>query len=232
MSVRLLLFDIDGTLVDTLGAGRAALAVAMESVYGETGPIDTFDFHGRTDPAIVRGLLRAAGWSDARIDERLDETWEAYLAALDAELGRRDGSVRPCPGVERLLTALEGDERFAVGLVTGNVAGGARRKLAAAALADHFRFGAYGSDSERREDLPPIAAARAERVFGRPFDLPSAVVIGDTPEDIRCARANGARALAVSTGRHTLGELERHGPEAMLETLSDTERVIRVLADE
>jgi len=230
--LRLLLFDIDGTLVNTLGAGRAALASAMRSVYGETGPIDSFDFHGRTDPAIVRGLLRAVGWPDAEIEARFEATWETYLGALDRELAGRDGRVHTYPGVRELLDVIEGDRRFATGLVTGNMEDGAWRKLQACGLAGKFIFGAYGSDSERREDLPPLARDRAQREYGRPFDLRTAVVVGDTPEDIRCARANGTRVLAVSTGRHTVEELRDHDPDALFEDLSDTTRVIRVLADE
>ena len=230
--MRLLLFDIDGTLVNTLGAGRAALASAMRSVYGETGPIDSFDFHGRTDPAIVRGLLRAVGWPDAEIEARFEATWETYLGALDRELAGRDGRVHTYPGVRELLDVIEGDRRFATGLVTGNMEDGAWRKLQACGLAGKFIFGAYGSDSERREDLPPLARDRAQREYGRPFDLRTAVVVGDTPEDIRCARANGTRVLAVSTGRHTVEELRDHDPDALFEDLSDTTRVIRVLADE
>ena len=230
--MRLVLFDIDGTLVNTLGAGKAALESAMRSVYGETGPIDSFDFHGRTDPAIVRGLLRAAGRQDAEIEAGFEATWEAYLGVLDRELVGRDGRVHPYPGVTKLLDAIEDDARFAPGLVTGNMEGGARRKLEACGLARRFAFGAYGSDSERREDLPPIARDRAERQYGRPFGLRTAIVVGDTPEDIRCARANGTRVLAVSTGRHTVEELRDHDPDVVLEDLSNTSRVMQVLADE
>ena len=230
--MRLVLFDIDGTLVNSMGAGKAALEYAMVSVYGETGPIASFDFHGRTDPAIVRGLLRAVDWPDDEIEAGFESTWEAYLAALDRELVERDGQVRPISGVNELLGVLEGDERFAPGLVTGNMEGGARRKLGAAGLAGRFGYGAYGSDSERRDDLPPIARERAQRRYDRSFDMGMAVVVGDTPEDIRCARANGARALAVSTGRHSVEELREHGPDAVFEDLSDTFRVVRMLADE
>jgi phosphoglycolate phosphatase-like HAD superfamily hydrolase len=230
--LRLILFDIDGTLVNSLGAGKAALESAMMSVYGETGPIASFDFHGRTDPAIVRGLLRAVGWPDADIEAGFDATWGAYLAALDRELMGRDGQVRPMTGVKELLGAVDEDARFAPGLVTGNMEGGARRKLEAAGLAGRFEFGAYGSDSEWREDLPPLARERAQRRYDRSFDMKMAVVVGDTPEDIRCARANGARALAVSTGRHSVEELLAHGPDAVFENLSETSRVVKMLADE
>jgi len=230
--VRLILFDIDGTLVNSLGAGKAALESAMMSVYGETGPIASFDFHGRTDPAIVRGLLRAVGWPDADIEAGFDATWEAYLVALDRELMERDGQVCPVTGVQELLGVIEEDARFAPGLVTGNMEAGARRKLEAAGLAGRFGFGAYGSDSEWREDLPPLARERAQGIYGRLFDMGTAVVVGDTPEDIRCARANGARALAVSTGRHSIEELLEHEPDAVFENLSETSRVVKMLADE
>jgi phosphoglycolate phosphatase-like HAD superfamily hydrolase len=134
--------------------------------------------------------------------------------------------------VVALLDALDEDGRFASGLVTGNMMEGARRKLGAAGLADRFGFGAYGSDSEHRKDLPPIALARAERLHGRSFELSTAVVVGDTPEDVRCARRNGTRVLAVATGRHTPGQLRGCGADVVFETLDDTNRVMRVLADE
>ena len=230
--MRLLLFDIDGTLVNTAGAGKAALDAAMRAVYGETGPIESFDFHGKTDPAIVRGLLRAVHWPDSEIEAGFDATWRAYFEALDLELAQRDGQVHAYPGVEPLLDEVEGDGRFAAGLVTGNMEGGAWRKLEACGLTHRFGFGAFGSDSECRVDLPPIALDRAERSHGCPFDIREAVVVGDTPDDIRCARANGARVVAVSTGRHTHEELRQHEPDAVVEDLSDTSHVIRMLADE
>ena len=230
--MRLLLFDIDGTLVNTLGAGKAALEAALLQVYGEAGPIDGFDFHGQTDPAIVRGLLRQAGWADDRIEDGFPAVWAAYGSELDRELASRGDRVHTYPGVDELLADLEGDRRFAAGLVTGNLEAGARRKLAATGLGECFRFGAFGSDSERREDLPPIARERATVEYGREFRMDDAVVVGDTPDDIRCARANGARVLAVATGRHSTAELQEHAPDAVLEDLVDTSAVVRMLADE
>lgn len=226
-----LLFDVDGTLADTLGAGKAALAAAMSAVYGETGPVDSFDFHGRTDPEIVRGLLRAAGRADADVDRGLGELWPRYLERLSAELAARNGRAVALAGVLVLLDRLAADDRFACGLVTGNLEEGARLKLAAIGCAGRFGFGAYGSDAEERDALPAVALARAERRYGRTFEPGRAVVIGDTPADIRCARAAGTRVLAVATGRHSEDELTGHGPDAVFSDLSDTERVVEFFLD-
>jgi len=228
---RLLLFDIDGTLVDTLGAGRAALTRAMIEVYGETGPIEGFDFHGRTDPSIVRDLLRARGKTDPWIEARFPTLWRTYYGCLDRELAERDGRVVLFAGVRRLLDRLIADERFALGLVTGNMEESAWRKLRAAGISEVFDFGAFGSDSERRADLPPIAVARAAERLGERFRVADSIVIGDTPEDIKCARASSARVLAVATGRHEPAELRTHRPDAVVEDLSDTEEIVRILAE-
>ncbi len=227
---RLLLFDVDGTLLDALGAGRAALRAAMLSVYGETGPIDEFEFQGKTDPAIVRALLRCEGYADAAIDEGLEALWEPYGVRLDRELEARRGLVEAHPGVTALLGALAGDARFTVGLVTGNVEGGAWMKLHACGLDGEFSFGAFGSDSEHREELPPLAVERARARTGDRFSLEQVVVIGDTPDDIRCARASGVRVLAVATGGYTAAELARHDPDDLLPGLLNLDRALQVLA--
>lgn len=229
---RLLLFDLDGTLVDVAGAGREALRRAMERVYGEAGPISTFAFHGKTDPAIVHGLLREAGYPPDRVEPRLPELWSAYLRALSEELRRRreDGRVRPYPGVPELLDRLERDSRFSLALVTGNVAPGAWEKLEAGGLDGRFSYGAFGSDSKDRDELPPIALRRARRRLGTSFGPEDAVVVGDTAADIRCARANGMRAVAVATGRPELEELRAHAPDRLFADFSDTEAVLEALA--
>lgn len=227
--MRLLLFDIDGTLVDSRGAGREGFRTALRAVYGETGPIDTFDFHGKTDPAIVRGLLREIGWEDAAIEDRMERLWPVYVRALERELAARDGRVGIYPGVVELLDRLRELEGFVPAILTGNVAPGAWRKLAAAGLADRFSFGAFGSDAERREELPEVALRRAREEAGYSFEPGEAVIIGDTPEDIRCARSAGLRAVAVATGRHGPDELAEHRPDHLFEDLAGTGRVVEAL---
>lgn len=226
-----LLFDVDGTLADTMGAGKAALASAMVEVYGEAGPVDTFDFHGRTDPEIVRALLRAAGRDDAGIQRGFRELWPLYLERLEVELEARADRAVALAGVPALLDRVRADGRFACGLVTGNVEAGANLKLAAVGCAGRFDFGAYGSDAEARDELPAMALARAAARHGRTFEARRAVVIGDTPADIRCARAAGTRVLAVATGRHTEAELAAHQPDAVLPDLRDADRVLAFFLD-
>jgi phosphoglycolate phosphatase-like HAD superfamily hydrolase len=229
--VEALLFDLDGTLADTGGAGKAALGPAMLEVYGETGPIESFNFHGKTDPEIVRGLLTAAGQSDADVDSGLNDLWPVYLRRLASELDVLADKAAPLGGVLELLDTLGADDRFACGLVTGNLEEGAQLKLAAVGCADRFSFGGYGSDSEERDALPPVALARAAEQFQRRFDPSAAVVIGDTPADIRCARATGARVLAVATGRHSEAELASYQPDAVMADLTDPGRVLEFLID-
>lgn len=217
---KLLLFDIDGTLLDTQGAGRAALGSAMVDVYGETGPIDEFPFHGKTDPAIVRALLRAAGRTDADVDAGLPALWVAYIDYLDDELARRTDVLAICVGVTELLAEAGAAGDLALGLVTGNVEAAAWRKLRACGLNGSFGVGAFGSDSEHREHLPPIAMERARASLGVAFRPETVIVIGDTPEDVRCARSSGVTAVAVASGRYTEEELSDHGPDHLFENLA------------
>ncbi|MFQ5690851.1 MAG: HAD family hydrolase [Gemmatimonadota bacterium] len=222
----LLLFDVDGTLVHVDGAGREALRAAMLEVYGTTGTIDTFDFHGKTDPAIVRGLLRPLGRGEGWIERGLCRLWKEYCAALERELRLRRDRLGLCPGVAGGLRGVVRQARFTTALVTGNVECGAWHKLRACGLDGQFQFGAFGSDSERRDELPLLAVQRARERTGYPFDPRDAIVIGDTPLDIRCARASGAKSLAVATGRYSVEQLATHAPDAVVGTLADLGRIL------
>lgn len=223
---RLLLFDIDGTLVSTHGAGSRAVRRALLEVYGETGPIDSYDFHGRTDPQIVRELLRLGGLEDEAIDARLDGLWDIYLDGLEHELDKPDANTHPLPGVIPLLDALHETGDDLVALLTGNIEPGARLKLSAVGLWDRFDFGAYGSDHERRDRLPEVARRRALERTGLEFNGRDIVIIGDTPFDVTCGRSLGVWTVAVATGRHTTAELLDAGADAVFEDLSDTAAVV------
>ncbi len=224
----LVLFDIDGTLLTAAGAGRRAIHGALRDVFGGVGPADYW-FDGKTDPQIVRDLMRHEGHSDAVIDDRLTTVLTRYADRLGAEL--QDPSHVPIvhPGVPEILDALESHPDVILGLLTGNIESGATQKLRAVGL-DPARFviGAFGSDHESRLELPVIAATRAQERLG--VD-PPLVVIGDTPADVACGAGAKRRAIAVATGRYTLQELVACGPAAAFEDLSDTEAVMAAILD-
>ena len=228
--MRLVLFDIDGTLVIAKGAGRRALGRALERVYGTTGPIEGYDFRGKTDPRIVRDLMGAAGLAPDVIGGGLGECFELYARGLVEEIG--DGQcVSVLPGVAELVRRLDATEGVLLGLLTGNIEEGARIKLAPTGLWPYFRTGAYGSDDGDRRRLPSLAARRAQALTGHGFRPEDVLVIGDTPLDIECARAFGAVAVAVATGFHPYAELEALGPDLLFESFADVEAVAaRLLA--
>jgi phosphoglycolate phosphatase len=226
--VRLFLFDVDGTLVTARGAGRTAFGRALREIYTATGPIDTFDFRGRTDPQIVFGLLRDAGLAEERIRARLDEFFAAYVRELDEVIG--DGArVQVMPGMPEVLEALGRRSDALVGLLTGNIEPGARVKLRPTGLWPLFRVGAFGSDDADRRRLPAIACERARALTGRDFPFERVTIIGDTPLDVDCARACGARAIAVATGFHSADELAACAPDALFGDFSDVHTVLESL---
>ncbi len=218
-------FDIDGTLLYTDGAGRVAIRAALEEVYGTSGPIDGYVFHGKTDPRIVIDLMVAAGLEESEVRRRVPEVWPVYLRFLARQLEerQREGRVTLLPGIAELLAALESRPDVEVGLLTGNIEEGARLKLAAAGLASAFGVGGFGSDSE---DRAGVARAALNRSGERVGEAPVTVVLGDTPEDVACARAVDAYAVAVATGLHTVAELLESGADAVFEDFSDTEAVL------
>jgi phosphoglycolate phosphatase-like HAD superfamily hydrolase len=226
--VRLFLFDVDGTLVTASGAGRLALGRALERVYGTTGPIETYDFRGKTDPRIVWDLMGGAGLAEAAIADRLAACFEAYVAELETLLA--DGArVRVMPGIAAVVQALAARDDAVVGLLTGNIEPGARAKLRPTGLLPLFRVGAFGSDDMDRRRLPAVACQRAERVVGRRFAFEQVTIIGDTPLDVDCARACGAVAVAVATGFHPAEELAACGPDLFFPDFADVPAALAAL---
>ncbi len=222
----LILFDIDGTLV-LGGPAKEAFQEAMLEVFGTAGPIEDHDFSGKTDPQIARELLHRAGLDDARIDEGLKALWDHYLSGL--ETGLMDRPMHTLPGVVELLDALAAVEDAALGLVTGNIAGGARLKLGSVNLAHRFRVGGYGSDAEVRNHLPGIAIERARREWQVEFHPDRVIVVGDTPRDVECGKAEGVRTVAVATGRWEYAALSDAGADHTFHDFTDTERVLEVV---
>jgi phosphoglycolate phosphatase-like HAD superfamily hydrolase len=228
--MRLCLFDVDGTLILTKGAGRRAMGQALLDTYGASGPFETYDMRGRTDLEIVRDLMTVAGVPEQIVAERLGQFFSRYAEVLRAEIAAGSG-VELLPGVPELLSLLNERPTAMVGLLTGNLEVGARIKLDPTGLLPYFKVGAYGSDDADRTKLPEVAARRAEALLGEPVHPRQVVVIGDTPLDIHCARVFGARAVAVATGFYKLEELAAHCPDALFTDLSDVPRVLATLLD-
>jgi phosphoglycolate phosphatase len=225
---RIILFDIDGTLVWG-GPAKFAFVDAMKETYGTPGDFERVSFAGKTDPQIARELLLAVGLGHDEIDEGLSDLWNRYLGHLEDRLP--SDPVRVLPGVYDLLDALSTLEDIGVGLLTGNIAGGARLKLASGGLWGRFSFGSYGSDHEERDELPAIAVDRARELWGEAVTPDRAIVVGDTPRDIACGKAGGTRTVAVATGSFSVTDLRASEPDHVLTDLSDTDRVVELLTD-
>jgi len=223
----LLLFDIDGTLIDTEGAGLSALRLGFLEAFPERAPepFPALDLAGATDGGVVRHLFEHFGI------ENLPSSRERFFRCYELALGERlrlhrsEGRGRLLPGVGGLLSRLEAlkEAGTLLGLLTGNTAAGARTKLAHFGIEGHFGFGAFGDDDADRNALGPIAMERARLATGRPIAVERTVVVGDTPKDIACARACGARVVAVATGTCSRETLAAARPDALLDDFSDPE---------
>jgi phosphoglycolate phosphatase-like HAD superfamily hydrolase len=230
---KLVLFDIDGTMLLTAGAGRRAIVAALAEEVGHTSAFEGIRFDGKTDPQIMAEMLAAAGQPEPQESARVRALCGRYVALLARELARATTRTTIMPGVLPLLLRLEAEPGVVLGLLTGNLAAGAVLKLRSGGIApERFRVGAYGSDAAHRPDLPPIAARRAEPLFGRVPHGPDVVIIGDTPADVACGAGIEARAVAVATGSYSVGDLEACGPHAVFSDLSATDAVLEtILAD-
>lgn len=226
---KLVLFDIDGTLLRSGGAGRAAMEAALTEIFG-TGGSSAVRYDGKTDRQIVRELMRLEGHDDAHIDARMPTVVKRYLEMLRSTLAEATRETYLFPGVTALLDALETLDRVVLGLLTGNVAEGATLKLVAAGLdPSRFRVNAFGSDHESRGELPALAVERARLVTGLDVTGNDVVVIGDTPSDVTCGNSIGARAIGVGTGLYSADELKQHGAFAAFDDLTDTTAVMEAI---
>jgi phosphoglycolate phosphatase len=228
LPTRLILFDIDGTLLRDGMASKIAFARALRDTYNTGGPIEGFGFAGMTDPQCVTEIMRLAGIDEETIHTRRYECLRRYVELLGPEMLLHDDS-RLFPGVRELLERLNKLDTVLVGLLTGNVVRGAELKLRRWNLEPFFRFGAYGDDHEDRAVLAEIALRKARSLAGRPFTGADTTIIGDTPKDVACARAIGARAVIVATGSVDRRELLASEPDVFLESFADHETALRAL---
>lgn len=222
--MRLVLFDIDGTLLSDRGASREAFDVALREVYGYSGDLSRYDFSGRTDPQIARMVLGDTGLSREDIDAAMPRLWELYLEGLARNATAE--RVRVMPGIRELVSALHEHDDVVLALLTGNIEPGARLKLGAPGLNDYFPFGAFGSDSADRTELPPIAVERASAHMGRRFRGAEVVIIGDSIYDVRCGVPHSATTIAVASGKTPAEVLRAENPTHFFEDVTELDRVL------
>jgi phosphoglycolate phosphatase-like HAD superfamily hydrolase len=226
--MRLILFDIDGTLLREGIAPKLAFARALRETYNTSGPIQNFRFAGMTDPQCVTEIMRLAGVRDDVIRERRDECLRRYVDHLAVEMQNHDGA-RLFPGVRELLERLNKLDSVLVGLLTGNILRGAQLKLRRWNLEPYFRFGAFGDDHEDRAVLAQIALDKARALLGRPIGGAQTTVVGDTPRDVECARAIGARVVVVATGQVDRAELTASEPDVLLDSFENHDAALRAM---
>ena len=219
---RLLLFDIDGTLIDSGGAGIEALKDVLQKQFGISDDLRGVEIAGQTDTGIVHQILRK---QNIAVDDKTTAAFlDLYVECLARELPQRKGKI--LPGVEELLGQLRASSQNVLGLLTGNVKRGAELKLSHYGIWEFFEFGAFADDHHDRNELGPFAQRRAREKHAIDFAAAEIDVIGDTPYDIACGKAIGARTVAVTTGNFTRAQLAEHRPDWIVDDFSEVASVI------
>ena len=224
MLKKLVLFDIDGTLLLTNSTNRRILIDALMEVYGTEGSARNHSFAGKMDSVIIYEVLKEAGLKDEHIAKKFTIVKNIYIERVKKQLHQED--VELMKGIPELLHALSERKDIALGLLTGNFEGSGRHKLALPALNHFFPFGAFADDAYHRNELPAIAVERAYNLTGKKFKGDEVVIIGDTEHDIKCARTIQAKCIAVATGTYSAEKLNAHCPAALFNDFSETERVV------
>lgn len=223
---KLLLFDIDGTLLTSGGAGERALRLGFRDRFGIDDDLSSVEIAGRTDSGIVREMLAAHRLPAT--PENIAAFLDGYLHHLAEEIPRTPG--RLLPGILPLLDALQPRADIVLALLTGNLARGAEIKLRHYGVWHYFEFGAFADDHHDRNQLGPFAQARARAQRGIEFPPERIFVLGDTPHDIACARAIGAKVIAIATGKFSQADLAAHAPDFLFEDLGDLDAVLAAIA--
>jgi phosphoglycolate phosphatase len=233
-SLRILLWDIDGTLIRSIrtGAFKDYTIPVLEDVFGTAGRLREMKVSGMTDLQIVGEALRHEGFTHEHVRERIDRLRERYMEEMQKATGNGKQLFELLPGVREVLKAVADHPNYYSALLTGNIQPAAYLKLELASLSEFFELpGAFGDDSHDRRDLPALAAERINRHLDLDLQPRQFIVIGDTPNDIDCARHFGARAVAVATGRlYRAEDLLDFNPDALLPDLSNVKEVMEILA--
>jgi len=231
--LRVILWDIDGTLVRSsrMGAFKLYTAPVLEKVFGTSGRLNEMAVSGMTDWQIVIEALRDEGFTHAKIRERAQDLRTIYMQEMERVAAESEDLFYALPGAKEILQTTEKHPRYLNSLLTGNIKPAAKLKLRFVGLADFFSLpGAFGDDSHDRRELPAIASARINRRLNLALQPAQFIVIGDTPNDIRCARFFGAHVIAVATGRsYSADDLLKHKPDAVLPDLTDAALVLQTI---
>lgn len=227
--MKVLLFDIDGTLLHSGGAGRRAMEKAFEELTGIADGFRGIEMSGKTDSSILDEALRILKLSFDR--DRTKAFKERYFLELKEEIRKPNERQRLMPGIRHLLERLSRHLDVTLGLLTGNWRASAEIKLQHFGLLDYFRFGAFAEDAPSRDELVPVAVRRYRELAGRDPKAGDVWVIGDTVRDVACARPHGARAIAVATGKYSLEELAAAKPDAVFLDFSDLDAFLRILEE-
>jgi phosphoglycolate phosphatase-like HAD superfamily hydrolase len=221
---KLVLFDIDGTLLTSGGAGERALRRGFQQRFGIDDDLTRVEIAGRTDSGIARRMLALHGIEES--PGNLTAFFDGYLHFLAEELPASPGGL--LPGILALLEVLQPQPEIVLGLLTGNLERGAKLKLTHYGVWHFFEFGAYADDHHDRDQLGHFARSRAEEKHGTEFPPERIFILGDTPHDIACARAVGAKAVAIATGKFGRAELGAYAPDFLFDNLSDLAAVLRI----
>lgn len=221
---KLVLFDIDGTIMNTDAGGAGSCQKALETVFGKTVPLADYSMSGKTDTQIVLDLMERVGVSREETTSKLDEINDLYIGHLSKEVDTWDPEI--CPGIPEILDVLVDHEDVVLGLLTGNIIKGAEVKLNRVGLWSYFKTGAFGDRAPERKMLPDIAQKTAKELTGKVFEGKDMVVIGDTPNDVLCGRHLDVRSIAVATGSFDLATLKSYDPDYLFADLSDTQTVV------
>jgi phosphoglycolate phosphatase-like HAD superfamily hydrolase len=220
--MRLILFDIDGTLIDSGGAGVRSLDLALKELFSIENGFHGISMAGKTDTQIIKEAITKHGLSD---NGTVEAVTRAYLGFLREEINNDRKHVKP--GIYAVLEELKPLQDLGLGLLTGNIEQGARIKLEPFRLNDYFPTGAFGSDDEDRNNLLPIAVKRFKTLFRQEIDIKNCIIVGDTPRDVECAHIYGAMCIGVATGPYSFDDLIEAGADYVAEDLSDRNSLLQ-----